>query len=37
MSPSMKPYILFRVDQDNEPEYEIAKEIWGDQITRFRS
>lgn len=31
------PYILFRVDQDNEPEYEIAKDIWGDQITRFRS
>lgn len=33
----MKPYILFRKDQDTEEEYKIAKSIWGDNLTRFRS
>lgn len=30
-------YILFRADDDNQEEYEVAKDIWGDRITRFRS
>lgn len=32
-----KPYILFRVDHDNEEEFEAAEEIFGSHITRFRS
>lgn len=33
----MKPYLLFRVDNENREEYEVAKDIWGDRLTRFRS
>ena len=31
------PYILFRVDEDNEEEYEAAKRVWRHRVTRFRS
>lgn len=33
----MTAYILFRKDCDNGEEYEVAKGIWGDRLTRFRS
>lgn len=33
----MVPYILFRMDDDNREEYEVANEIWGDRMNRFRS
>lgn len=29
--------IVFRVDQDNEEEYNAAKDVFGDRVTRFRS
>lgn len=29
--------ILFRKDQDNEAEFDVATDVWGDYLTRFRS
>lgn len=33
----MKTQMLFRADEDNQEEYGIAKEVWGPNLTRFRS